>query len=69
MSNQLSDTNQAILIRADEAVVGLFGNSIQIASNKYTYAPQYVTEITVTILADFNMLRGGAVVSSDSAAV
>ena len=68
VSNQLSDTNQAILIKADEAVVGLFGNSIQIASNKYTYATQYVTEITVTILADFNMLRGGAVVSSDTAA-
>jgi hypothetical protein len=69
VTSQLADTNQAILIKADEAVVGLFGNSIQIMSNKYLYATQFVTEITVSILADFNMLRGGAVVSSDSAAV
>jgi hypothetical protein len=69
VTNQLSDSNRAILIKADEAVVGLFGNSIQITSDKYTYATQYVTQITVSILADFNMLRGGAVVSSDSAAV
>ena len=62
MTNQLSDSNRAIL-KADEAVVGLFGNCIQITSDKYTYATQYVTQITVSILADFNMLRGGAVVT------
>ena len=47
VTSQLADTNQAILIKADEAVVGLFGNSIQITSNKYLYATQFVTEITV----------------------
>ena len=67
ITNQLQSTNQSILIKANEAVVGIFGNSVNITANPYTYASQLVTEITVSILADFNMLRGGAVVSTDSA--
>jgi hypothetical protein len=68
VTNQLSAANQSIFLKSDETVVALFGNAVSVISDKFTYASQNVTLVTVSILADFGMLRGGAVISTDSAA-
>jgi hypothetical protein len=57
-----------MLVRQSKAVIALFGGFVSIMSNRHTYSTSGKTLLTVSILADFALQRGGAVIATDSAA-
>ena len=65
-TNQLSATNQAVLVDMREPVFLLVAG-FEIVIDNATYAASNDCLITVGIVADFNMFRGGASISSNAA--
>jgi hypothetical protein len=67
-SNILAD-NRSVLINANESVFGMFGHGFEYTQDIFTYAASNAVLITIGIAADWSMLRGGACISTNSAAL
>jgi HK97 family phage major capsid protein len=67
-SNILAD-NRSVLINANESVFGMFGHGFEYSQDIFTYASSNTVLLTIGVAADWSMLRGGACISTNSAAL
>jgi HK97 family phage major capsid protein len=65
VTNQLSGTNQAVLIDMREPVYMFLGGGVEVVVNPFTLAASNQAIITVSYLCAFSMFRGGVSVSSN----
>jgi hypothetical protein len=66
VTNQLSGTNQAVLIDMREPVFMFVGGGVEVIVNPFTLATSNQAIITVNYFCAFSMFRGGATVSSNA---